>query len=239
MKSNIFLALCMLAYSFSYAQTTTTVETFDTTKSIQFYFGLGGAHNNYENLNGALKGADLPTVGKYALSSIFEFDLRHNNFLVGVTGNMNFSPKKSDTYNTSLMAFYGGVNVGYYIVNSNKFHLAPQVGFGLYSSMAKITQHTGFDNFNQVLESGNSIDINQNTPALDFALKFDFTDFTKSKTTLTGVRLGYKLGLDKRGWGIDETSNSTVDNSPEDRINQFYAMVTIGFALQKPVKNGR
>ena len=235
MKRNLILVLLLSACSTSYAQPSEP-KSYDPTKAIQFYFGLGGAYNNYKNLNSALKDASLPTVGKFAFTSIGEIDLRHNNFLIGLTSHMGFSPKRNDDFNTSVMSFYNGVNVGYYVANSQKFHFAPQVGIGFNSSMAKITRRSGFDDFNDVLANGNSIDINQNTAALDFALKFDFADFTKAKTCLTGVRAGYKLGLSKRGWGVDELSNSTVDNSPKDRISQFYAMVTVGFALQKPNK---
>jgi hypothetical protein len=234
-KRNVMLALLLIVYTMSYAQMKEP-KSYDPSKAIQFYFGLGGAHNNYKDLNAALQDADLPTVGKWAMSSIAEVDLRHNNFLVGLTSNMNFSPKRSDDYNTTVMSLYGGVNVGYYIVNANKFHLAPQVGIGYYGTMAKITKRNGFTDFNDVLQNGNSINVNQGNAALDFALKFDIADFTKSRTCLTGVRLGYKLGLSDRGWGVDEIKNSTVDNSPEDRLGQFYAMVTIGFALQKPNK---
>ena len=234
MKQSIILAFLLLAYTIPFAQDSTAK--YDPDKAIQFYFGAGGAYNNYKNLNHTLTDAGLPSVGKFTLSSIGEFDLRHKNFLIGFTTAMGFSPKRNDSYNTSVFNFYTGVNAGYYIVNANKFHLAPQLGFGLYSSAAKISQRNGFTDFNDVLMNKNSITLNQNTPVLDFALKFDFADFSKAKTCLTGVRVGYKYGLSKRGWGIDETSNSTVDGSPEDRINQLYAMVTIGFALQKPVK---
>jgi len=234
-KRNVMLALLITVCTMSYAQMKEP-KSYDPSKAIQFYFGLGGAHNNYTNLNAALKDADLPTIGKWAMSSIGEVDLRHNSFLIGLTSNMNFSPKRNDDYNTTSMSFYGGANIGYYIVNANKFHLAPQVGIGYYGTMTKITRRNGFTDFNDVLQNGNSININQGTAALDFALKFDCADFTKTSTHLTGVRLGYKLGLSKRGWGVDETNNSTIDNSPEDRLSQFYAMVSIGFASQKPNK---
>jgi hypothetical protein len=234
-KRNVMLALLLIVYTMSHAQMQQP-KSYDASKAIQFYFGIGAAHANHKNLNNALLDADLPSVGNWAMSSIAEVDLRHNNFLIGLTSNMNFSPKRNDDYNTSLMSLYGGLNVGYYIVNASKFHLAPQVGIGYNAAMAKITKRSGYAGFNDVLSHRNSIDLNQGVPVLDFALKFDCADFTKTATHLTGVRLGYKLGLDKRGWGIDETSNSTLNNSPEDRLSQFYAMVTIGFALQKPNK---
>jgi hypothetical protein len=42
------------------------------------------------------------------------------------------------------------------------------------------------------------------------------------------------LGLSKHGWGIDASNNSSIDNSPEDRINQFYVMFSVGASLLKP-----
>lgn len=234
MKRVIIFSIFITAVSFSYAQT--GPMQYDPAKAIQFNFGLGGAYNNYKNLNSTLKNANLPTLGKFSMASVAEVDLRHNNFLVGLISKMGFSPKRNDDYNTAVINFYGGANIGYYFVNSNKFHLAPQAGIGYFSSIAQITKKSGYSNFNDVLANRNSVNINQGIAAFDFALKFDFADFSKSKAGLLGARLGYTLGLSKRGWGVDEVSNSTVDNSPKDRINQFYAMAVIGFALQKPVK---
>jgi len=218
---------------YSYSQTSAPANT---DKGAQFYFGIGGAYDNIKNLNATLSNAGLPTIGKFSFAGVAEGDFRMKNLLLGVNSGMGAYAKKTDHYNTSLMSYSGGVNIGYYVVNSKKFHLAPQAGIGFNSSKISITQRNGFTDFNDVLANGNSTDINQNTGVLDFCLKFDIADFTKDKSCLAGLRLGYKYGLSKRGWGIDETSNSTVTNSPKDRINQYYVLLTIGFTKLKPQK---
>jgi hypothetical protein len=235
MKHCLILVLLTGTFTVSYSQMPATMR-FDPNKALQVYFGLGGAYNNFENLNNTLSDASLPTVGKSAFANILEIDLRHKNLVFGINTGVGFSPKKEDDYNTFLMSIYGGLNVGYYIVNSGNFHLAPQAGIGFYVSEAKIMQKNGYEDFNDVLENGNSIDINQATPALDLCLKFDFGDFTKGGTFFPGFRVGYRYGLINKGWGIDETSNSTVDGSPKDHVNQFYVLLTIGFSGLKPLK---
>lgn len=234
MKQIIFLAFLVFAFSASHAQMPEFTK-FDTTKGLQLYLGVGGAFNNYKNLNNALSDHGLPELGTAAFSNVLEADIRTNNLLLGVSGSISYSPKDKDNYSASVMSFYGGVNAGYYILNSGKFHLAPQVGIGLNSNYVKIVQKEGFSDFDEVLENGNAINLNQFVPVLDMSLKLDFADFTKIKTGMFGARAGYRLGLDKRGWGLDERSNSTVDGSPEDRLGQFYVLVHVGLGLAKPV----
>ena len=233
MKKYLLTIFSLLLFLCSYSQTSPPANT---DKGAQFYFGIGGAYDNIKNLNATLSNAGLPTIGKFSFAGVAEGDFRMKNLLLGVNSGMGAYAKKTDHYNTSLMSYSGGVNIGYYVVNSKKFHLAPQAGIGFNSSKISITQRNGFTDFNDVLANGNSTDINQNTGVLDFCLKFDIADFTKDKSCLAGLRLGYKYGLSKRGWGIDETSNSTVTNSPKDRINQYYVLLTIGFTKLKPQK---
>ena len=233
-----FIAISFLALVFSTARAQMHEFTqFDTTKGIQVYLGAGAAFNDFENLNDALSAHGLPSLGTAAFSNILEADLRMKSLLLGLSAAMSFTPKEKDDYNTSVLNMYGGLNVGYYIVNSKKFHLAPQVGIGINASYVKIARKDGYSDFDEVLDDGNAINLNQFTPVLDMSLKFDFADFTKIKTGLAGIRAGYRLGLDKRGWGIDEKSNSTVEGSPEDRLGQFYVLLHIGFGAAKPVMN--
>src|SRR4029078_2289985 len=125
----------------------------------------------------ALSAHDLPTTGTAAFSNILEADLRMKNLLFGLSAAMSYSPKKNDDYNTSVASFLGGLNVGYYIVNNKKFHLAPQVGIGINATYIKIARKNGYSDFDEVLENGNAINLNQYTPVLDMCLKFDFADF--------------------------------------------------------------
>ena len=234
MKHAIFLLLFVQLCIAGFAQNSNI--TYDPNKALQVHIGIGGYYNDYKNLNETLTSAGFDNVGKFAITNLLEADMRMKNLLLGIGGSMGASAKKNDDYNTWLMSFYGGLNIGYYVVNNKNFHLAPQAGIGIYSSFVKISDRNGYDNFNELLENGNTITMNQYTPALDLSLRFDFADFTKNKTVIKGFRMGYKLGLAKRGWGINETSNSTLDGSPQDRINQFYATATIGLTALKPNK---
>ncbi|MBS1745096.1 MAG: hypothetical protein JST21_02880 [Bacteroidetes bacterium] len=234
MKKNLFLITLLFSSMNVSAQMMREPASYDTIKGIQIYLGAGVAYNNYKNLGQALNDNGLPSLGKFSLINLLEADMRHKNMLFGFVGNMSYSPKRTDAYNTSVVGYYGGLGFGYYVVNKNKFHLAPQVGIGYYGTMAKITQRKGFTDFNEILTDGNSVDIHQGTAALDFALKFDMADFTKFKTGISGFRIGYRMGLSKRGWGIDDMGSSTVEGSPQDRLSWFYAMLTIGFSANKP-----
>jgi hypothetical protein len=231
---NIFLAiLCSSAFIMTHAQTGAS-GMYDTGKALQLYIGIGGGYNDYKNLNATLKDNSLPTVGKFTLANSLEADMRHRNLLMGLAGNMGFSYKRTDDYNSLLFNLGGQLNVGYYVFNNKNFHLAPQAGIGFFSSAVNLTQRKDIDDFNEVLTGKNSISINQTVPVLDFCLRFDVADFTKAKTGAGSIRLGYKYGLSNHGWGIDISNNSTVNNSPEDRINQFYVMFSIGTSLLKP-----
>ncbi len=157
------------------------------------------------------------------------------NLLLGIGGGMNLSARKNDDYNTWLMGFNGNLHVGYYVANNKNFHFGPQVGIAGYSSFVKISKRDSHDNFDDLLADGNTTTLSHYTPALDFALRFDFADFTKSKAGMAGLRLGYRLGLSNHGWG-DDISTSSLDGSPKDKISQFYVMATIGLTALKPNK---
>ena len=233
MKKILFVAVFAFAFSFLNAQME-PAKSYDANKGLQFYMGLGGAYNNYKNLNNTFKDASLPTIGKFSLTSGAEIDLRNKNLLFGLNGDMGFSYKRTDDFNALLLNFGQELHVAYYVANSKNFHFAPQVGIGFLSSNVNLTQRKNIEDFNDVLTNGNSVSINQNVGVLDFSLRFDFADFTKPKSKSASIRVGYKHGLSSRGWGIDATSNSTIDNSPQDRINQGYILFSIGFAGQKP-----
>lgn len=238
MKYQALLAVCLITFSAARSQMMMdSSHTFDPDKGIQFYVGLGGAYNNYENLDAIFKDAGLPTVGKFSLISSMELDLRNKSFLIGLKGNMGASYKRPDNYNVMLLNFGEQLHLAYYVANNKNFHFAPQVGIGYMSSHVNVTQRDNIDDFNDVLANGNSIDINQGTGVLDFCLRFDFADFTKPGSKAASIQAGYKLGLSRRGWGIDAFNNSTIDNSPKDRIGQIYLLFSIGFAGQKPIKN--
>ena len=207
---------------------------YDANEALQLYVGIGGGFNDYKNLNAALKDNDLPTAGKFTLANALEADMRHKNLLMGLGGNMGFSHTKTDDYNSLLLNLGGQLSAAYYIFNNKKFHFAPQLGIGFFYSAVNLTQRKGFDDFNEVLANKNSISIDQAAPVLDFCIRFDVADFTKAQAGAASIRLGYKYGLSNRGWGIDVTNNSTVHNSPEDRINQFYVLFSIGTSLLKP-----
>lgn len=166
-----FIAVGFLAMAFSTARAQMHEFTqFDTTKGIQVYLGAGAAFNDFENLNDALSAHDLPELGTAAFSNILEADLRMKSLLFGLSAAMSFSPKTKDDYNTSILNMYGGLNVGYYIVNTKKFHLAPQVGIGINATYVKIARKDGYSDFDEVLEEGNSINLNQFAPVLDMSL---------------------------------------------------------------------
>jgi hypothetical protein len=231
MKKCLFLLLLTPLFIKTSAQNDNM--TYDPNKALMVTIGAGAGYNDYKHLNNRLDDAGILTVGKFSISNMLEADMRMKNLLIGLGTGMNLSAKKNDDYKTWLMSFYGGAHAAYYVANSKNFHFGPQLGIGAYGSFVKITERNGHNNFNDLITSGNSTTISQYTPALDFALRFDFADFSKSKTGVAGLRLGYRLGLSNRGWG-DDAGTSVVDGSPKDRIGQFYAMATIGLTALKP-----
>lgn len=195
---------------------------------MQLNFGVGSFYNDFKNQNKGLSDAGYSSTGRFAFSISMESVSRNKNFLIVRSLVIGGSSRKNDDYKTLLTSFYKGLNFGYYIANSKKFHLAPEAGIGLYSSFIKISSRNAYDN-------GNSVTVTQQAPALDFRLRFDFADFTKTQPMLIGFRLGYSPGL-KVGWNIQKSGTLTLDSSPKDRINQFYVLVTVSQILNNPIK---
>lgn len=227
MKHHLLSIICLAGCLTLQAQKD-SVYTYKHDKSLLLFLALGGGYNNYKNLNTTLDDAGLPGVSKFSLIGSIELNLRLKNLLIGLSQITGKSYKRPDNYNVSLLNIKQQLHIGYYIANTKNFHLAPQVGIGRLSSAVDITQRN-IDDFNNVLADKNSININQITGVLDFCLRFDFANFTLQKSSATSIRLGYQLGLSNRGWGIDAFRNSTINNSPKDRINQLYVLLALGF----------
>jgi len=234
MKNITLLILCLFLFAGANAQTDSSMAV-DPHKALLLFIGFGGGYNDYKNLNGVLKDNNLPTVGKFTLTNLLEINTRRDHLLIGIAGGMGLSYRRPDDYNVFLANFNGQLQVAYYVANNNTFHFAPQVGFGFFSSIVNHAQRSDIEDFNELIEGKNSISIRQTAPMLDFCLRFDMADFTKATSGAGSIKVGYKLGLSKRGWGIDASNNSSLDNSPEDRISQFYITASVGVSLLKPL----
>ena len=232
MKTSLMICLLLWVSLYSFAQKDTLIK-LPRNKGLERYIGVGASYNNPQNLNSALTSSSLPTVGKFNIAGVIEGDLRFRNFIVGLEVNANTSPKTSGDYNITSQIFEEEINAGYNIINSSKFHLAPQAGIGLLTNSVRVTQKDNIDDFNELLATKNSIDINQTIGVLDFCLKLDFADFTKRKSETEVIKIGYEYGLSRGGWGVDENNNSTISNSPRDRLSQVYVLFCFGMAREK------
>ncbi len=225
--------VCVLLVTLAYSQTEKDTAVVNRNFGLLTYIGVGASYNNYKNMNAILPKFSLPTLSKYNFAFTVSEDFRIHNGLIGLDALFSTSQKSLANDNELLLNYSGGVNFGYYLLQTKNFHFAPQVGIGLYSSTAYLTQTTGYASFADVLNNKVAVNMYQTAALLNFCLRFDFADFTKRKTDIAAIKLGYKYGLKQKGWGIDQNSNSTFSDSPKDRLNQYYLMLCLGMSHSK------
>ena len=230
MKKALLVVMCVLMITLTYSQTGTNTSTRNSDVIWLTSFGIGGSYNNYKNTNSILPKFSLPTLSNYSFGGVIEEHVKLHNALIGLNLMFVASEKRPANFNESLMNMSGELDFGYYILNKNKLHVAPEVGIGLYGSAVNLTQTTGYATFADVLNDKVAVNMYQNAALLNFCLRFDLADFTKQHTCLTTIKLGYKYGLKEQGWGTDQNSNSTFADSPKDRLNQYYLSLSLGLA---------
>jgi hypothetical protein len=234
MKKNILCVMVLFYSVFCFSQNAgDTLMKKKNNSGMLGYLGFDGAYRNMPNLNQTLANDSLPGISKFYVGFNFGADVRLKNVLLSLYAEGDMSEKKSGNYNVTSLSLTDELNFGYYLFNGKAIHIAPFAGIGLNSTQLNITQKSGYSSFNDVLLDRNSISLNQNSAIADFGIRVDFADFTKLTDDLIGIKVAYNLGLSNQGWGIDETTNSTIADSPKDRINQFYISLYVGKWRQK------
>ena len=233
MKKATMIVVCAVMITHAYSQTGNDTAAVHSNFGLLTYFGVGASYNNFKNMNDILPKFSIPALSKYNVAATLNEDFRLHNLLIGLNLLYTASEKNASDYNEMLLNFSGDINFGYYVFNKKKFHLAPEAGVGFYSSSAYLTHTSGYADFADILNDKVAVNMYQTAALLNFGLRFDFADFTKRRTDLTTIKLGYKYGLKQQGWGIDESSNSTFADSPKDRLNQYYVLFCFGMSRTK------
>lgn len=202
----------------------------DTTKksflSIGFFGGLSST--NASSTNASLSGVGLPAIPSDAVfnvGSVIAFNLHDMIF-----NDISFSSvnTKSSKGGVNLRNFQYNIdfNINYTIFHSRSHFVYPSLGFGWQSNELRLIYSTNATTFNQSLTAP-ATEKNYNNSFLWYLnprISYDYA-LGKKQNVFIGVKVGYRIGLNKRAWNIQENS---IEGP---RMNASGYFVNLGFTI--------
>jgi hypothetical protein len=164
------------------------------------YFGFRMMKYNFANLNTAFSTNNLPVISENILSFGGGGHGYIDRVIVGGEGfSYVLSDKNNGTYTTQARGEIGFANIGYLLINNNKFMLAPIFGVGASTLTIDINDNT-VESFNQLLSNPKKgTRLRNDQFLLDLGVKADLF-LTKRKFFAAGVKVGYMYAPVESSW---------------------------------------
>lgn len=205
------------------------------------YFMFGLNMLNLNNLNNHLTQKEFPTVAE----SYYIFGLGghiiHNKFVVGIELQRFFKKEQisSKEFNTSVMAKYSLLNLGYLFYSKKGLMMYPLFGMGLGELKLRVIENNihsfgDIDSYQRGSQSNTQSLLLNLGFGLDYFFKFD--EKKKGQNNLMmGVRIGYNISAIKSDWSVNHVH---VGDGPPSGLTCFYFRVVIGLGgwVEKLIK---
>jgi hypothetical protein len=223
--------LTLFISNFSFSQ---EAETEKKNADVRGYLMLGGSSIENDALNDKLvsKGYSSISDDYFSIGGGF-LHKTNSRWLYGVEGHYLITEQKDNnlqngSYNTSLTAAYGFLDVGYAVVSTGNLNIYPLLGIGVGGTWLKI----GKNNFDNILDNpqGNA-EVYTGSFLLNFALGSDYLfklkEFEKNDG---GIVLGFRVGYTYTPWEGDWwTDMVDVEGGPKTGMTGPYVRLMIGF----------
>jgi hypothetical protein len=193
---------------------------------------LGGSFQQFNSLNGRVAGlTQYKQLKDYTATLGLGWLKEQNRFISGAGITIGSSMSGDRDKKSSTIRYIGfNADLGYDLLKSEKIMLYPLAGLGLQKYQAIFFRDNSTVDFNNVLESPavqNSISsIKFNNAFLVYRLGFGVSvKAPKYPSHSIGIQAGYTGSFKKHDWKSNE--NQVLNNSPEDRISQFYVSLVL------------
>lgn len=194
--------------------------------SIGFFGGLSSM--NASSTNAALSSVGLPSIpsdAAFNMGGVLAFDL-HNMIFNDITfNNVNTKSSKAGV-NLRNTQFNIDFNINYTAFHYYSHFVYPSLGFGWQSNELRLKYSTAATTFNQSLQSAATEKTYENSFLwyLNPRLSYDYA-LGKKQNVFIGVKVGYRIGLNKRAWNIQE------NNLDGPKMNASGYFVHAGFTV--------
>lgn len=199
----------------------------DSTISFGFYKTIGMSFQQFDELNGRVKGDPTyhqlcEAIGTLGLGAIIQKGhfVTLNNFTIGYGMNGNREKKNSTT---GMLGF--SADFGYNIFGRNsRVELFPTAGLGLEGYRVRLNKNTPDSDFDEVLDNEETQnDIRSVTfYNIYFNYRFGLNLNVKSpdKSRTIGLQGGYTASFNDRSWRVNY--NQTLADAPSEKLSRFY-----------------
>jgi hypothetical protein len=193
---------------------------------------LGASFQQFDGLNARVAGIPQYKQLRGHTATLGLGWLQEQNRFISIAGLMIGSSMSGDRDERSSTIRYFGAHadLGYDLLKSEKIMLYPLAGLGFQKYQAIFYKDNSGVDFNDVLESPaiqNSISsVRFKNTFLVYRLGIGVAlKSPKYPSNSIGIQAGYSGSFKKRDWRTNE--NQALDNSPEDRISQFYVSLVL------------
>ena len=215
--SLLFIIPCVL-----FSQDTVRREKAKWKSGMEFVVYLGGQVNNFSNLNDRLKSLDITPAHSWFVNAGFGLAQRLNKIIIGFDVSYGGAQTKGSTR-------IDGLNLHPYlstnIIKTSRWIFSPEIGYDEQFTMVKISQPGASSSFNGTLTTNpNQVELHNENEMIDFAVAFKLYNLGNGHNRSV-FRLGYRYGPGQESWKIE---NSSANDGPKDRANNFYFQVMLG-----------
>lgn len=224
----LIILIVLISANISFAQENNMQKSENKKPDIVLYSNLGTTFLNYSNLQGFLNenNTDYP-------ASAFNLGAGFYSTFGKIRLGMDFGSINGSSKNTQFITKHRGsffsINVGYHILEKNRFIIAPVIGYSSLRSnvLVEDKQYTATSIF------PNATSLTNNTNAIKFQLSVE--KILKSGL-FAGLSIGYDYSLN--GDQIWQLSNKNNPNLLQDNMSNFYINLNIGTHLNfKKIRN--
>lgn len=185
-------------------------------------------HLNLSELNKTLAEHGLPQLNqKVILLPVFSFYIGSNEAPLFERLRIGFIQVKNNNkaYSSTLMNGLFDVNLGYIVWHTHRSSFSPSLGFGFMAYSLRMQEKskipTSYDAALSDFEGERYLETAMNT-YLNFSIAYDWA-IDDAGDFFIGVNAGYRLGLNKKHWELE--NDQSLTGAPTTSARGLYAGV--------------
>lgn len=217
----LLIVSLVLIHSYSHAQ-----DKYDGTYGGSGYFGFRFTNYNFSKLNASFSANNLPIISENILGYGGGGHGYINRIIIGGEGYaFELVDKNNGSYITQVRGDVGFFNLGYLLINKDKWMLSPILGIGAQTMEIEITETTN-ESFSQILaDPKNGTRLKNEQVLFDLGLQGNIF-LTRSKFFSIGLKAGYQFSAIENKW---TNTNGVIANGPATNADGAYTQLHFSF----------
>ncbi len=190
------------------------------------YFGFRFMKYDFSKLNASFSSNNLPLISENIIGFGGGGHGYINKIIIGGEGyTFELIDKNNGNYLTQVKGDVGFFNLGYLLINKDKWMLSPMLGIGAHTMEIEITESNN-ESFSQILsDPKNSTRLKNEQVLFDLGLQGNFF-LSENKLFSIGLKAGYQFSAMENKW---TNANGVIANGPATNADGAYAQLHFSF----------